>query len=425
MSDDNIGRRDFLKSAAAGVLVLLTEEEFSAANPIPETKPLGPPVKIGVIGVGQWGKEILSTLARLDSVLVTAICDTYEPYQRKGLEIASRAALMPDYRRLLDSPEVEAVVVATPSHLHKEVVLAAIQAGKHVYCEAPLATTVDDAKAIAIAGKGSSKLTFQAGLQGRSNALYRHVSQFVRSGVLGSPVSVAAQWNKKQSWRRPAPTPERESEMNWRLSSNTSAGLLGEVGIHQLDLINWYLKSLPRAVTGFSSTTGWNDGRDVPDTVNCVFDYPQGVRASFSSTLANSFSDSYSLFQGTNSSLMMREKRGWLVKEADSPLLGWEVYARKEAIHSETGICMVADATKLLEAGKEPGKEGPVEPVRDALYRAFEDFTRSIREGSKPECGAIEGFQAAVVAIKADEAARMGTKILYQRTMFELNKEDQ
>jgi predicted dehydrogenase len=403
----------------------LTEEELAKGNPIGVTKPEGPPVKFGVIGAGQWGREILSTLSRLDSALVTAICDTYQPYLNKGREIAPGAILLSDYRRLLDSAEVEAVIVATPSHLHREPVLAAIQSGKHVYCEAPLATSVEDARAIALAASEASKLTFQAGLQGRSNGLYQHVSKFVKSGVLGSPVSVVAQWNKKQSWRRAAPTPERESEINWRLSSRTSAGLLGEIGIHQLDLINWYLKSLPIAVTGFSSITSWNDGRDVPDTVHAIFDYPGGVRASFSSTLASSFSDSYSLFQGTNSSLMMREKRGWLVKEADSPLLGWEVYARKEEIHSETGICMVADATKLIAAGKEPGKEGPVEPARDALYRAFEDFTRSIRVGSRPECGATEGFQAAVVAIKANEAARLGTRLLYQGSMFELNKEAQ
>jgi predicted dehydrogenase len=375
MGDENIGRRDFLKTAAAGVLVLWTEEELAKASPIRQTKPSGPPVKIGVIGLGLWGREILATLSRQDSGVVTAICDTYEPYLNKGREIAPRSALVSDYRRVLDSPDVEAIVLATPSHLHRDIALHALQAGKHVYCEAPLATTVDDAKAIAIAGRGMSKLIFQAGLQGRSNALYRHVSQFVRSGALGTPVSVAAQWNKKQSWRRPAPTPSRENEMNWRLSSKTSAGLLGEVGIHQLDLINWYLKALPTAVTGFSSIAGWNDGRDVPDTVTCVFDYPGGVRAL--SLPPQLFSDSYTLFQGTNSSLMMREKRGWMVKEADSPLLGWEVYARKESINNETGICMVADATKLLEAGKEPGKEGPLEPVHDALYRALEDFTRS------------------------------------------------
>ena len=131
MSDD-IGRRDFLKTAAAGVLVLLTEEELSAANPIREVKPSGPPVNVGVVGLGAWGREILATLSRLDSAAVTAICDTYEPYLGKGREIAPRAALLADYRRLLDSPAVEAVVVATPSHLHRDIALQAIQAGKHV-----------------------------------------------------------------------------------------------------------------------------------------------------------------------------------------------------------------------------------------------------------------------------------------------------
>ena len=187
MSDDNIGRRDFLKTAGAGVLILLAEDESAAGRLIPETKPPGPPVNVGVIGLGQWGREILATFSRLDSALATVICDTYEPYLNKGREIAPRAALVSDFRRLLDSREVEAVVIATPSHLHREVALQAIQAGKHVYCEAPLASTIEDGRAIALASRGMPKLIFQAGLQGRSNALYRHVSQFVRSGVLGSP----------------------------------------------------------------------------------------------------------------------------------------------------------------------------------------------------------------------------------------------
>jgi len=117
---------------------------------------------------------------------------------------------------------------------------------------------------------------------------------------------------------------------------------------------------------------------------------------------------------------MMREKRAWMVKEADSPLLGWEVYARKEPIHNETGISLVADATKLLEAGKEPGKDGPLEPVQTALFRAFENFTRSIRQGSKPVCGHIERYQATVVAVKANEAILSGAKLVLQKSLFEL-----
>lgn len=230
---------------------------------------------------------------------------------------------------------------------------------------------------------------------------------------------MVAQWNKKQSWRRAAATPEREQELNWRLSAKTSAGLIGELGIHQLDLINFYLKNLPTAASGFGAILNWNDGRDTPDTVQCVLDYPRNVRALFSMTLANSFSDSYTLFQGSNSSLILRERRGWMIKEADSPLLGWEVYARKESVHNETGICMVADATKILEAGKEPGKEAPLEPAQDARASAIENFTRSIRENTRPVCGAVEGSQATVAAIKANEAIMSGSKVAFQKSTFE------
>jgi len=413
---DSIDRRDFLKGAVASMALLLAAEEIVVAQEAAEAPVAGPPVKFGVVGVGQWGKEILSTLSRMPSAQVTAICDTYEPFQKKGKEIAPNAATFADYRQLIES-DVEAVVVATPSHLHKDVVLAAIQAGKHVYCEAPLASNLDDARAIAAAGQGS-KQVFQVGIQDRSNLLYKHVSQFVKAGVLGNVVQVFAQAHRKESWRRMAPTPEREQELNWRLSSKTSSGLAGEIGIHQIDYVNWYLNGLPTAVTGFGGILNWSDGRDVPDTVQCIIEYPNNVRVMFASTLASSFSSSYTLFQGSNSSLLMREKRGWMIKEADSPLLGWEVYARKEECFNETGICMVADSTKILQAGKEPAKEGSVEPTKEALYCALENFTRSVREGVKPACDAATGFQAAVAAIKANDAVVSASKIIYQPEWF-------
>jgi predicted dehydrogenase len=422
MSDDTLLRRDFLKGmAATSLMLLLTEDDLAASTPIQDPLPAGPPVRFGIVGLGSWGKQILASLSALPSAQLVAICDTYPPYVTKGLEIAPRASSATDYRKLLESSDVEAIVIATPSHTHKDIVLAALEAGKHVYCEAPIATKLDDAKAIAVAAERASTLKFQVGLQGRSNAVYRHVSQFVKSGVLGTQAQVIGQWNKKQSWRRAGPTPEREQELNWRLNSSTSCGLIGELGIHQLDLIGWYLNKLPVAVTGFGSIIQWSDGREVPDTIQCAIEYPGNVRALFSSTLASSFSDAYTLFQGSNASLMMREKRAWLIKEADSPLLGWEVYARKEQVHEETGICMVADATKLLQAGKEPGKEGSVEPSQDALQRAFVDFIRSIRENSKIPCTAADGYRAAVIATKANEAVLTNTRIAFQKGWFELN----
>jgi len=349
-----------------------------------------------------------------------AICDSYEPALKKASEIAPKANLIADYRKLLESPGVEAVVISTPSHQHKEIALACMQAGKHVYCEAPLATTVEDARAIAFAAHQSPKLRFQAGLQGRSNALYNHISKFVKSGALGTTVQVTAQWNKKQSWRRMAPTPERENDLNWRLSSKTSAGLFGEIGIHHLDLAIWFLKTLPTSASGLGAIVNWKDGRDVPDTLQGIIEFPNSVRMIYSSTLASSFSDSFTLFQGNNSSLIMREKLGWMVKEADSPLLGWEVYARKEQIHNETGIAMVADATKILEAGKEPGKEA-LSPAQDALTLALDGFARSVRGDSRVACAPLEGYQATVAAIKANEAIVAGQRIVFDKSSFELN----
>jgi len=121
------------------------------------------------------------------------------PSHKKALEIAPSAAALADARALIDRADVEAVVVATPSHRHREIAVAALAAGKHVYCEAPLAASLDDARAIAGAAKGS-RCVFQGGLQGRANSLYRHVGQFVKSGVLGTPVMASVHWARKVLW---------------------------------------------------------------------------------------------------------------------------------------------------------------------------------------------------------------------------------
>lgn len=421
MSNEGIDRREFLKGAAATVALVLTADSVFAADAAVEAPVAGPAVKIGVIGLGQWGKDIVTTLSKIPSAQVTAICDTYDAYIKRSARSVAGAAEFSDYRKLLESPEVEAVVVATPSHLHKEIVIAAIQAGKHVYCEAPLAVTVDDAKAIALAGQGA-KTVFQAGLQGRCNRLYTHVDTFVRAGSMGNVAQVYAQNNKKQNWVRVAPTPEREKEMNWRLYNATSPGLAGELGVHWIDMANWYLGGPPTAVTGFGSITNWKDDRNVADTVQCVLEFSKGVRMVYTSTLVSSFSGDYALFQGSDGSLALREKAGWMVREADAPLLGWEVYARKEQCFDETGICMVADATKILREGKEPGHEDSGDSQKPPLHYALEDFTRSIREGAKVASGPEEGYKATVAALKANEAIVSGSRVQCPAELFELKQ---
>jgi len=416
--DKGLTRREFLKGATMTALLLASEELLAAEAP-PAAAPSGPPVGCGVVGVGAQGKELLAALSRLESAKVLAFCDSYEPFLNRAKEVAPAAAAYQDSRKLLDSKDVQAVFVATPSHLHKDIALAALQAGKHVYCEAPLATTIQDCKEIALAAKGA-KQVFQVGQQFRANKLQRHVLKFVRTGVLGTCVQARAQWHKKESWKRIAPTPEREEELNWRLSKATSAGLPGEVGIHQFDVINWYLDALPVSIVGYGGILHWKDGRDVPDTVQCIFEYPSGVRAIFDATLASSAEGAYELFQGSDGAILLRDERSWLLKEADAPMLGWEVYARKEKVGDDSGICLIADSTKYIKAGKEPGKEAPTEPGKNALVNSVESFVLAVQQGGEPACSAEQGYRAAVTAIKANEAVLSGTKVTLPKELFDL-----
>jgi predicted dehydrogenase len=414
--DHPFDRRDFLKTAAGTLALLLsprglTAAQTPAASPIP-----GPPLRFGVIGLGPWGREIVDALGRTEQAQLAGICDSYEPLLRRAAAGAPRAEAIADWRRLLESPAIDAVVVATPTPAHREIVVAALQAGKHVYCEAPIAATIDDARAIAASARSAKGVVFQGGLQGRSNPLYRHVLQFVKSGVLGDVALVNAQWSRRDSWRRAGPSAERERALNWRLEAG-SPGLMGEVGIHQLDLVTEFLGRRPTAIVGAGRVAAWRDGRETPDTAACLVEYG-AVRASVRATLASSFGGAYTIFQGSNSSLLLKDSRGWLIKEADSPLLGWEVYARKESVHDETGIAMVADATKLLQAGKEPGKDGPLEPEKPTLVVAFESFITSIRTGAPPACGPAEACAATVAALKANAAALTNTRIALDAEEF-------
>ena len=409
-------RRDFLKSAGATLALLVSRQGLGAAQAPAAVTAAGPPVRFGIVGLGPWGREIVDALGRTDGAQVVALCDIYEPFLKRAAASAPKADAVADWRRMIDSPLVDAVIIATPTPLHREIATGALQARKHVYCEAPIAAAIDDVRAIGAAATAASGVVFQGGLQGRSNPLYRHVLQFVKSGVLGDVALVNAQWSRKDSWRRSAPNQERERAVNWRLEKS-SPGLMGEIAIHQLDLVAQYLGARPVSLVGSGAVTAWRDGRETPDTASCLVDFGK-VRADVRATLASSFGGAYTIFQGSNSSLLLKENRGWLIKEADSALLGWEVYARKESVHDETGIAMVADATKLLQAGKEPGKDAPVEPAKPPLVVALESFITSIRSGAPPSCSAADACAATIAALKAHEAVIGNTRVTVAATDY-------
>lgn len=432
-SSADFNRRDFMRTssfaalmAALGGVPVTGDEPAKAADgtlPPPKAdpnyheKPVGPPVSFGVIGLGVQGREVLAQLSKLPNAPVVALCDNYKSSLKRAAESAPKAERYDDYRAVLDNAAVQAVVIATPTHLHKELALAALQAGKHVYLETPLAHTIEDARAIAGAAKGlPAQQIFQAGLQFRANPQHHHVLKFFRTGACGKNSFAQAQSNKKQSWRRASPNPDRERALNWRLYRETSLGLVGEVGINPIDCTSWFLDALPVAVSGFGSTMFWQDDRETPDTVQAVVEYPGGVRMVFSATLASSFGGEQQTFLGSDASILIRDNRAWMFKEADSPLLGWEVYARKDDILSEQGIALVANATKILAQGKKPAEAASDTDL--PLKYALEKFVEHINDGTAPTAGWQAGFEATVTAIKACEVVANNSRLVFEKDWF-------
>lgn len=272
---------------------------------------------------------------------------------------------------------------------------------------------------MAEAARDASDQIFQVGLLSRSHPNYRSVFQFIRSGALGKPTMARAQWHQKTSWLRASPNQERQIAQNWRLDTDVSTGLIGEVGTHQLDPATWLLNELPSSVTGFGQIMLWDDGREMPDTIQAVFGFPSGVHLTYDATLTSSFDGAYDLYYGRDSTIMFRDNRAWMFKEVDAPMLGWEVYARKDNFYKETGIALVADATQLDAQNVDPTEDDP--NLESPLFYALREFIDNHAYGPyPPAAGYQEGYNAAVVVIKAHEAIMDDKKIEFDEGMFEV-----
>ena len=424
-----------------GATQLLAEVETAPEQPEAE----GPKIKVGVIGLGAWGgRDLLTTLAQVPQADIAAICDTYPAALKRCAESAPAAVRTDKYETILKDEDIKAVLIATPTHQHKEIVLAALKAGKHVYCEAPLAQTIEDAREIAKAGLTAKPLIFQSGLQFRADKERLFLLPFIQSGALGKSVMARAQWHKKTSWRSASPNAQREQAINWRLDKATSLGLVGEIGIHQIDQATWFLAAKPVAVSAFGSVLRWtDDGRDVADTIQVLLEFQSGANMIFDATLASSFDSSYEVLYGDDAAVMLREDKAWMFKEADSHLLGWEVYAAKRDFFDQTGIALVADASKSVHSGKPTRKEqleaSPLFNALDHFIRnaagvtgAIEDTKASYGDDPKtiseavakvkhrPAAGPLEGFRATALVVKANEALLTGKRIVLDRQLYEL-----
>ncbi|RCR71244.1 Gfo/Idh/MocA family protein [Larkinella punicea] len=397
-----LNRRSFIKKM--GLTAGLLSQPWLSAN-ASFVQGADDGTRIGLIGAGARGKWLAKIASSLPALEVVACCDLLEANSETcQKEIGKRVAVYGDYRRMLEDKQVQAVIIATPLFLHFEMAKAALQAGKHVYCEKTMTHNGNESLALRQL-VANSRLVFQVGYQHRFNPIYAEIKFLLEKEYCGRIERVECTWNRRGDWRRPLPDglafrgnadyPDLEHLVNWRMYQKYSGGLVAELCSHQMDILNWLLDDKPDLITGMGGIDYWKDGRDTFDNVHLLVHYSKGVKASFTSLTTNAWQGYSIKILGDRGSVEVMGENGHRAK----------IYA--ENIETEKAVDGVSGATKLAWDNQEGVPIRVKNPARDDVLPtegALAHFALCIREGRKPFSNVETGHVSAVSVDMANEA---------------------
>jgi len=303
-------RRDFIKQAAWGAAAVLA---------FPSSRVLGARVlgandrvRVGMIGVGARGQELLKQVEKVLNVELVAIADIYSRRRDEAKHMASGLQTFDDHSRLLEMKDLDAVIVASPLHIHARHFLDTLDAGKDLYSEKTMTWSIPEAEQCLAAAKKSNRVV-QIGLQHESSGALADTRKWIKDGIVGKVTQVELWMSRntphgKGQWVRPVPPdctaqnvnwkaflngrPDREFDpyrfINWRLFWEFSGGNVTENMVHQ---VAWIMSALdlplPTAAYMSGGVFSEKDGREVPDTIAVTLDFPDTV-VTWQSTFSNS-----------------------------------------------------------------------------------------------------------------------------------------
>lgn len=300
-------RRSFMKQAAVGTAAMLV---------YPPSRVFGANdrVRVGMIGVGGRGKELQQQIMNVPNAQLVAIADIYSRHRDEARQMAPSIQTLDDHRRLLDMKDIDAVIVATPLHIHARHFLDTIAAGKDLYSEKTMTWSIPEAEQCLAAAKKSDRV-IQIGLQYQSSGALADARKWVKDGIVGKVTQVESWMSRngphgRGQWVRDVPPdctaqnvnwraflngrPDREFDpykfINWRLFWEFSGGNVAENMCHQLAWIMAAL-DLPEPTAAFMSGGVFSekDGRQVPDTIVVTLEFPMDIVVTWQSTFSNSY----------------------------------------------------------------------------------------------------------------------------------------
>jgi predicted dehydrogenase len=473
-------RRDFMKGlVAAGAIV-----PVSAAVYFGYEKLHGNPVKAGLIGagdeggvlVGEHNPEYLKFIAysdirpwNQDRIFKGEPTGPRLGFEKKyGKEARKDITLYEDYKKLLERKDIEAVVIALPLHLHAQVTIDALKAGKHVLCEKLMGWNISQCKDMIKAADETDRI-LSIGHQRHYSLLYAHAVEVIQAGELGEVRHIRALWHRnnarpkevdasgkvisyRDSWRPDIPPADRdklqetirqhgyksmEELVRWRLFNRTGGGLMAELGSHQLDACSIFLgKVHPLAVSGVGGKFFYRDDREVDDHVYVTFEFPgkdyandknDVVVVSYSSINTNSFEGYGECVMGVKGTMVVDSERQVLLyaDAANARATTMTVSSAgggKPAIDSSGSTSV--DPAQALKLGQ--GALGP-EPVSKGYREEMEDFAYCVRMWNQadkkdrrlPRCHGRVAMADAIIALTSNLAMHEHERIEFEPEWFD------
>jgi predicted dehydrogenase len=413
-----LGRRNFIRALAGTPAVAALGAAAIVKGPVP-----GGPVRLGYVGLGGQGRVLLEqTDARYGEVV--ALCEI-NPAQMQKADEALAAAGKPmarhyeDWKEMIDKEDLEAIVIATPLHLHADIAVAALEAGLHVLCEKMMAWDVEGLRRMVEAARRTGRL-LEIGHQRHYNPVFHAAYEgIVKPGLLGEVYFSRLQWHRNGSWRRPVESPapgydpsrwgypDLEHLINWRLYEKYSRGLLAELASHQVAISNWFFGAIPDAVVAAGGVHRYKDGREVPDHIYVTLEYPDGRTALLSSIQSNAFGGYYEGFFGTEGTLILRgESEAYLFEEGEAKATGIEIAPRGAGPVGEASASRAAEAAGGMVTGGQTLQERV-----NAYGLEVSGFCASIRTGVPLRCGVELAQGSARACLAAHEAIEKKARV--------------
>lgn len=308
----NIQRRTFIKGATAISAITLLKPATAFGSKANSA------VRVGIIGCGTRGTSVITAMSKHTNINIVAMADLFEDQlatakvkldklnQEKGFSKIDRSTIYQGskaYLALLNNADVDAVLISSPAYTHPAFVEAAVAAGKHIYCEKPVALDVEGCKRIEAAGKSiNGKLSMVFGFQIRHATAYREMVERVQRGDIGDIINAQLYYFSSRVPLKPIDNMSNDearirNQFHFRA---LSGGILLDQGIHMLDVCNWTLQKNPISAIGSGGRNGVDAFGDTWNNYQVLYKYPDNIHVSFHSTqMGPSFGDVCARFLGT------------------------------------------------------------------------------------------------------------------------------